>query len=377
MRLQLDLPDGKLAAIAGVQTFGDYLIWHPHLHILTASGLFDSQGRFHLLPAPSAESLDALTELFRQRFIQTLVSHKLLTEKKARDLLSWKHSGFNLDAGEKPVAADDVDGRRQLAEYLLRAPFSLQKITWNEKTATVIYRSGHNWKTKRNFEVFSATDFIAAAVEHIPDRYHHTIRYYGIYSNRSRGIEQRRNQASPSCQCAHPECAPPDPPSALSTVTHPQQPNRKLRPLWRDLILRVWGEDPLLCPKCKSTMKVVDKVLRPEEIEFFLKLHNLWEGILAIPPPPDPPFDVETLEPIRTPPEFQWWKPEASDPAQFELQVPHWSPDFEFQDWQQAADSAESATSWQATELTLDAERTLALDSDQPALEEFPEFFYD
>ena len=106
------------------------------------------------------------------------------------------------------------------------------------------------------------------------------------------------------------------------------------------------------------------------------------------------------MEPIRTPPEFQWWKPEASDPAQFELQVPHWSPDFEFQDWQHSAELAESATSWQATELTLDAtalprerieggeallqslsatkdKRTLVLDSDQPAQEEFPEFFYD
>ena len=83
------------------------------------------------------------------------------------------------------------------------------------------------------------------------------------------------------------------------------------------------------------------------------------------------------MEPIRTPPEFQWWKPEASDPAQFELQVPHWSPDFEYQEWQYCADSAESATSWQATELTLDAERTLVLDSDQPAQDEFPEFFYD
>ena len=80
--------------------------------------------------------------------------------------------------------------------------------------------------------------------------------------------------------------------------------------------------------------------------------------------------------------------------------MPHWSPDFEFQDWQQAAESAESATSWQATELTLDAtalprerieggeallqslsatkdKRTLVLDSDQPAQDEFPEFFYD
>ena len=98
--------------------------------------------------------------------------------------------------------------------------------------------------------------------------------------------------------------------------------------------MRVWGEDPLLCPKCKTTMKVVDKILRPEEIEFFLKLYNLWEGILAIPPPPNPPFDVETMEPIRTPPVYTWWKPEASDPAQFELTTPHWSPDFESQDWQ-------------------------------------------
>jgi hypothetical protein len=52
-----------------------------------------------------------LRGIFRKR--RHLVDHKLLTEKKARDLLSWKHSGFNLDAREKPVAADDVDGRRQ------------------------------------------------------------------------------------------------------------------------------------------------------------------------------------------------------------------------------------------------------------------------
>ena len=106
-------------------------------------------------------------------------------------------------------------------------------------------------------------------------------------------------------------------------------------------------------------MKAVDKLLRPEEIEFLLKLHNLWEGLLAIPPPPDPPFDVETLEPIRTLPEYQWWKPEASDPAQFELTAPHWSPDFEFQESQQAANSAESADatdSWQFQEIPLDAD---------------------
>ncbi len=287
----------------------------------------------------------------------------------ASSLKPQKHSGFNLDAGENPVAADDVDGRRQLAEYLLRAPFSLQKITWKKETATVIYRSGTNWKTKRNFEVFSATDFLAAAVEHIPDRYHHTIRYYGVYSNKSRGLEQKRNTLLPPLQpgSGRPTIAPPD------TVAPGAKTNRQLRPLWRDLILRVWGEDPLLCPKCKTTMKVAGKVLRPEEIEFFLRLHSLWEGLLAIPPPPDPPFDVETLKPIRTQPEWCWWKPEESDPAQFELQVPHWSPDFDSHQCQ----LGESLESWEAREITLDADRTLVLDSDPPAQDEFPEFLYD
>jgi len=80
---------------------------------------------------------------------------------------------------------------------------------------------------------------------------------------------------------------------------------------------------------------------------------------------------------VGAPPEFQCWKPEASDPAQFELQIPQWAPDFEFQDWRQAAPSAESATSWMATERTLDADRTLVLDSDPSAQDEFPDFVYD
>ncbi|HRE00073.1 MAG TPA: amidase family protein, partial [Ilumatobacteraceae bacterium] len=33
------------------------------------------------------------------------------------------------------------------------------------------------------------------------------------------------------------------------------------------------------------------------EVEFFLRLHGLWEGVVALPPPPEPPFDIETMEP--------------------------------------------------------------------------------
>ena len=129
MRARLELPDGQLAAVAAVQTFGDYLNFHPHLHVLAASGLVDREGRFHVLPV---ECIEPLAELFRHRFLALLRDEKLISERKLRQLLAWTHSGFSLDAGWKPVAPHDVEGRKRLAEYLLRAPFSLEKITWNE-----------------------------------------------------------------------------------------------------------------------------------------------------------------------------------------------------------------------------------------------------
>ena len=62
-------------------------------------------------------------------------------------------------------------------QYLLRHPFSLQKITWNATSKTVIYRSKRHHTTKRNFEIFKAPDFIAAALLHLPPKGQQTVRY--------------------------------------------------------------------------------------------------------------------------------------------------------------------------------------------------------
>ncbi|MFT5109366.1 MAG: hypothetical protein ACI9UA_005013 [Pseudoalteromonas tetraodonis] len=67
-----------------------------------------------------------------------------------------------------------------------------------------------------------------------------------------------------------------------------------MRPLWRDLILKVWGGDPLLCPCCNGTMKVTGTMIRREEVEFFLRLHGLWQGIIHLPRPP-PPFSPSPI----------------------------------------------------------------------------------
>jgi hypothetical protein len=292
-----------------------------------------------------------MIELFRNRFLQALRDGKHVSPSRLADLLSWKHSGFHIDGGgEKPVPPHDTDGRKRLAEYLLRHPFSLQKITWNATTQTVIYRSKRHHTTKRNFEIFKAPDFIAAVIDHLPPKGKQTVRYYGLYSNKMRGqaslIPTRiiRPPASSNQQSSinNPQS------EILLVPAPPKQSARAMRPLWRDLILKVWGADPLQCPCCKAPMKLSGAVKRPEQIEFFLRLYGLWEGIIDIPPPPRPPFDIETFEPIEPPwqaikewipddePDLTWFnqprKPSEPDPDWFDQSLAWKAPEVPLND---------------------------------------------
>ncbi len=132
-----------------------------------------------------------------QQGLSPLFRKATLGESTRPEPFTWTHSGFSLDAGEKPVASQDVEGRKRLAEYVLRPPFSLEKITWNESTGKVIYRSKRSWHTKRNFQIFGALDFLAATVEHIPPKNQQTVRYYGLYSNKSRGMAAKNGRKRP------------------------------------------------------------------------------------------------------------------------------------------------------------------------------------
>jgi len=96
-------------------------------------------------------------------------------------------------------------------------------------------------------------------------------------------------------------------------------------------------------------MSVVGTTIRRAEVEFFLRLHGLWEGVIALPPPPDPPFDVDTMEPIEVPPHGIW----RDD---FE--------DFGPDRW------TEMDPAWVVPELDLGDGRRLVLDSTDPFPEE-------
>lgn len=53
------------------------------------------------------------------------------------------------------------------------------------------HNARHRTISKRNFEMFTPLEFIAAITPHIPERFAQMVRHYGWYSNRMRGDRQR------------------------------------------------------------------------------------------------------------------------------------------------------------------------------------------
>jgi hypothetical protein len=69
-----------------------------------------------------------MAELFRRRVFKMLMKEGLHSMERVKLMESWEHSGFNIDASVR-VDADDATGRENLARYLIRAPFSAERIT--------------------------------------------------------------------------------------------------------------------------------------------------------------------------------------------------------------------------------------------------------
>ncbi len=121
---------------------------------------------------------------------------------------SWSHSGFSVD-NSVYLPPGDTDGLERLAQYILRCPFSLARVVRLTAEGSVIYRAEQDHcrrfpgpasadlrgGPRRNFQVFSALDFLAELTQHIPEKGEHLIRYYGWYSHRQRGIRAKLRTA--------------------------------------------------------------------------------------------------------------------------------------------------------------------------------------
>ena len=138
-------------------------------------------------------------------------------------------------------------------------------------------------------KVLSALEFLAEFTQHIPPKGAHLIRYYGWYSNKSRGMR---------CKAA----AALAPPMLQATAAR-----GRCDETWAMLIKRVYEVDPLACPQCGGTMEVIAFIEPPQGkvIERILRHCGLWRERESSPrgPPGDSP--LQPAEGEESPPEVR------------------------------------------------------------------------
>ena len=102
---------------------------------------------------------------------------------------------------------------------------------------------------------------------HIPDKGQVTVRYYGLYANAHRGKVKKASPAAFPLRMAEDE----------------------LRPIpakgWAEMIRKVYEVDPLVCPQCGGTMKVIAFLTDYAVVDRIID-HLKLSFVAERPPPP-------------------------------------------------------------------------------------------
>jgi hypothetical protein len=164
--------------VASIQTFGQKINLHTHLHFLVTEGGEDSEGRFHHL-ASFQDNL--LAEVFSREVFSLLLREELISEAVVEKIAGWRHSGFSVHS---KVRAETRQEAERVGKYMIRPLLSLERLSLDEREGKVCYQYG---KSPEEVERMDYLEFIARVTSHIPDKGQVTVRYFGLYANAHRG----------------------------------------------------------------------------------------------------------------------------------------------------------------------------------------------
>ncbi len=252
--------------VAVIQTFGDRINFHPHLHFLVTEGGKDAAGVFHQIPR--IDDL-RLAEVFGREVLAFLVGRELLSPEWAERLLSWRHTGFSVHSRVRPKTKPEAE---RVGKYMIRPLLSLERLSFLEPEGKVGYRYDQD---RAEQEAMDYLEFIARVTSHIPDKGQVTIRYYGLYANAHRG-KVRKASVSP-------------------LVLRMVEQEEKCIPSkgWAAMIRKVYEIDPMICPQCGGVMKVIAFITDYRAVDRIID--HLKLTFVAEKPPPSHVFQQVAL----------------------------------------------------------------------------------
>jgi hypothetical protein len=280
--------DGRPGAVTSLQTFGSFgANFHPHLHVIATEGVFTKEGRFHPVIWPESE---VLAEAFRRRFLEALEEAGRLRPETRERFLSWRHSGFSVEATQR-LGAGERERAERLARYATRVVVATGRVRRLEG-GRVRIETPPDPKTGRTWLELDELAFVHAVCQQVPARGLHLVRYQGVYANRLRKAYRgaRARLAGEEVPAGTMDGAVLGVEEELGSAP-PGSAEALRRQAWARMLRKVFEVDPLTCPRCGEAMVILAWITDLEVVDRIRK-HRRERGMESV-------FDTP---PARAPP---------------------------------------------------------------------------
>ncbi len=264
----------KPGIISVLHTFGADLKWNPHIHvIITAGGLSINNDKWItnvFFPQKRIRSkyrfifLKLFKALFKKKQLKLPKGHRHLRNYRAFN--SWLTQFYKKEWFVRlgKTLKEKKGAVRYIGRYTKRPVLAEYRIlAFNGKTVTFTYidrATGEN-----EIVTLTVSQFIGNLVQHIPDMYFRNINHAGIFANcvRTKKLEIARKLLNQDAESQH-------------------------QPLsYQQLYLKTFGIDPLICPKCRKPMILINvKYANTSKIRSRVKSKN--EKLIALHPKSKP-----------------------------------------------------------------------------------------
>ncbi|MGM8366392.1 IS91 family transposase [Virgibacillus sp. W0181] len=237
----------KPGIIAGLHTFGSQVNFNPHVHMLVTMGGITKKG--------SWKAYDFIPFQMLRKQWQTVVLKLIrnnLTKKEKKKVQSRLQKAFSKNGEGFYVYAPKQRGKikdqlRYIGRYMRRPAIGINRIeAYDGQYVTFKYIDKKDKQEK--CETLMVEAFIIRLIRHIPDEQFKTIRYYGMYSRRSKSLSKKLLAAWQQ--------------GKKRWILKVKKTLR--RQTWRERVISSGQKDPMVCPHCDNYYEYMGEVC-PED----------------------------------------------------------------------------------------------------------------
>lgn len=217
-----------------IHTFGRDLKWNPHVHMMVTEGGKGNITEWRHIRHISYESL-------RKRWQKILLDEVISISGNTKEMKLLKNKLYKeKDKGFYVYAKTEIKSAKTAAKYVGRyvgRPAIAESRILKYDGKNVTYKYTRHEDNKVIVETVHVYEFIKRIIRHIPEKNFKMIRYFGIYSRRSKGKV-----------------------NFIKMIDKMVLSIRKSIANWENRILAITGVDPCKCPNCNNKMRFHDIV---------------------------------------------------------------------------------------------------------------------